>query len=113
MDFVRRKIFAQHEVSSNSVGIYAVEYRDGKRWFGRLDNGKIIYDKGGYLADTFGEPFPLLYIPREMAPELTEQLSGLGYAKDAAAEIKGMLKATQSHLEDMRRLVFKNNSEGA
>jgi len=54
---------------------------------------------------------PTLSIPRDHAKEFFESMAKVagerGFPSPSEEHVKGVLKATEGHLEDMRRLVFK------
>ena len=56
---------------------------------------------------------PTLYLPRTVGAQLmkaiAESLDRAGVKTDSDAKIAGLLEATRAHLDDMRKIVFKEN----
>lgn len=52
---------------------------------------------------------PLMSLQREEAQDLVDQLYAQGIMPNMAKGSSGQLTAVQYHLEDMRKLVFKEN----
>lgn len=52
---------------------------------------------------------PLMYLEREEAQQLVDQLYAQGIMPNMAKGSSGQLTAVQYHLEDMRKIVFKEN----
>src|SRR4051812_21893784 len=61
---------------------------------------------GNYIAD------PSLRISRTAAQQLMDNLWQCGLRPSEGSGSAGSLKATERHLDDMRRLVFKASSSG-
>jgi len=78
-----------------------------RRWNGGTDvlqpDGSIKSYKQGELMDVK----PIIELEPEMLQELSNELSQLGYKPDKGHTL-GKLEATEKHLEDMRKLVFKD-----
>lgn len=66
------------------------------------------YDQGAAGVGIVKTP---LLLSSEDARALAAELNGLGFRTDRNAVIEGELKATKSHLEDMRTLVFEKPQE--
>ena len=90
----------------------------------RVGNDIIYYniDKKGNIVETRHTPNdmpvmnddkfkPFMIMPRQFGEafllEFTKVLSGMGLRTDNQHEIEGKLKATEKHLEDMQKIVFK------
>lgn len=91
----------------------------------RLPEGQIQFlsiaelpktPEGGMLykwSDSFSQfearnPPPVLQIPYDWAPQFAKAFVDEGFEMPAESFLKGQVDATQKHLEDMRRLVFKS-----
>ena len=103
------KIFLKTTEWQDTTDIYITEdLPDGSRVIAKPM--KLIFEK--YVK---GKQYdPTLSISRYLDKKtnflqaLSDALTEAGFQPKVEQEIKGELKATKSHLEDMRALVFKN-----
>lgn len=100
-------LHAQRSFASLSVEIYAVERGpDGYR-YGFIENGEIKFDGELHPRYSFAPAKPMLCMPESLVSGLVDELVNIGTVPSNTANILGQLKATQEHLGDMRKLVFK------
>lgn len=95
------------------VKIVDVGYKVSKEIFifRRLPNGKTeILQEGGVITSDYGvAPKPTIELYPEMLQELANELSNSGF-KPKEGYMEGKLLATEKHLEDMRKIVFKKSN---
>lgn len=63
--------------------------------------------KRGYMHN----PTPVLTIEPEMMQTFIEEIMDLGFSPSSMAQSRGELIATEEHLKDMRKLIFKDLKE--
>lgn len=108
------------QVKTEDGWYVSVEYEgwgDGvKVWIANKNTGKINicrFTKDGYIEqEEIGEgisPAPTMIISRYMWEGLRKAINGVEETPDKKA-LDAELTATKFHLEDMRKLVFKNKS---
>lgn len=74
-------------------------------------NGQIEYLQGDGIIKCFSEGSaidvkPVIELTPEMMQALSDELSSIGY-KPQKGFLEGKIQATENHLDDMRKLVFK------
>ncbi len=81
-------------------------------WFQEYKNGKTLIVKTDSIKTVEHDPYTLdgpdttFSLPKEAAQVLLNDLWEAGYRPDDGAGNVGQLKATQSHLADMKEIVF-------
>jgi len=90
------------------------QWYDGVELFARFIGGQkhwayarpVVFE----TEDTEDEaliPQPFMVIDRSAAQSLIDELWGCGFRPSDGTGSAGQLKATENHLEDMRRIAFK------
>jgi len=104
------RVFINSNEWSDSYEVYIIEENyEGKRFIAKPMNLEFKEHKEGDREE------PSIKISRVFGKEtnflqaLSDALSKAGYSPIFVEENKGELKATKTHLEDMRKLVFKEN----
>lgn len=85
--------------------------------FRRTHDNKIVIYGYSNMEDTIREKTflatdaipPTLTIPTNLLPILLEAITKQGVKPPEQSFVNGKLEATTAHLEDMRKLVFKND----
>ncbi len=95
------------DLASDSVKIVFIDKNSERRLIMNLYTGQLIEIKAGeQIPDEY-----IIKLPNFMASvllqTLAETLDKHNIKTDKDAKIQGTLEATKKHLEDMRRLVFK------
>jgi len=108
------KIYIQEPLISDIgyVEIFVVEKHDGKtREYTQAESGllnvKVLEGAGEKVQ-------PFLKLPvnffQELLAEMVKHATHKGIKTDSESVLQGKFTATEKHLEDMRKLVFKENS---
>ena len=101
------KIYITPNNWQDTFEIYIVEEHNGKRYIAEPMELKFKEHTEGEVTK------PSISISRVFGKEtnflqsLSDALANAGYEPKSVEENKGELKATKFHLEDMRKLVFK------
>jgi hypothetical protein len=100
------EVLIQDEQGTIYKNIFVYRRRD-------FDNSIQVLNSNGNEVNTFegGVPIPpTMRITREMLQKLADALDTNGF-KPQKGFLEGNLEATKGHLEDMRRLVFKDTKK--
>ena len=103
------KIFITTNAWADTHDIYIIEEGHNKRYVAKPMNLEFVELNEHEVSE------PSIKISRVFGKEtnflqaLSDALDKAGYSPITVEENKGELKATKVHLEDMRKLVFKND----
>jgi hypothetical protein len=86
-----------------NISVFLAEVRDGKLYAFATELMMTHYEK----EDMGKEIFPTFSLEPEDAQALMDDLWNCGLRPSEGTGSAGALAATQKHLEDMRKLVFK------
>lgn len=93
-------IHAQREIFNDAISLYMAEDRIDGRWIVEPVKIKLT------IEGAFSEPF--LKLDMTTAQALMDELWNCGIRPSEGSGSAGSLAATERHLKDMQRLVFKD-----
>jgi hypothetical protein len=100
------EVFFDSPVFADFVDMHVIETdMDGSKWALQPNNDRISVEAYSLF------PKPLLRLKGKSANELLKAIANAvdkkGIKTDSNSKIEGLLEATRTHLDDMRKLVFK------
>lgn len=99
------KFFAQRTPLAGEIALYAAQDGDdGRR--GVVQNLTLEWRERGEMAR------PFVHLDYDSAQQLMDELWNCGLRPSEGSGSAGALAATQRHLDDMRKLVFKGDIDG-
>lgn len=108
------KVHFQNEEYADLIKVYIVDHfrQDGKSYllqFGKFNNTWVE------LKECKIPPEPTFRFrgieKTEFLKAMADAIAEIGIKTDSDFKIQGKLEATEKHLEDMRRLIFKNKTD--
>lgn len=103
---VEVKIFSDFGAFEKKIVFSFIEGRD-RFLINPISGERHKLDTGNAVPDDFA-----IKLDSECIRALTEELSQLGIKTDSDAKLEGTLEATKYHLEDMRKMLFKDENNG-
>lgn len=108
------KFYIQQNYCSDTVEIYAYEEGKGRNYGIELEqfkDGNLEVHRIEHKENTAINLKPVLRITREFAkdilPALQAALDNAGIEKPSESRVAGRLEATERHLADLQKLIFK------
>ncbi len=98
------KVQIKDSIARYGKDIFIYRNIGGKTEIYHSDETVTIFDEGSAIDSK-----PTIYLDDDMLQQLADLLDKNGF-KPQKGFIEGKLESTENHLEDMRRLVFKNHT---
>ncbi|MHA2113483.1 MAG: hypothetical protein ACW98W_18620 [Candidatus Hodarchaeales archaeon] len=105
------KVFIERLPAQSGINIYIIkQYQDGKRFYIKFGTPELVEIK----EDRRTEPAIELdgFHSIEWLKAFAEALDNVGIETDSDAKIRGTLKATKYHLEDLRQILKLKDKNG-